>query len=284
MGIDPAQQRKRTFSLRLLVWSFLATHVPLLTVAVYAVLQPDVNRGVVLGVLLIATLTGTALLLLMLDRELQPLELATRRLHRFLDTGRLERGGPYPARELGDFLRDVDATCVRLDDARRTMEHLANEDLVTGVLSRRASVVAMDQALAAAEGGGGPVAVALVDIDDFKAINDAHGHPAGDRVLHDIADVLRGDPSFTAVGRWGGDEFLVLLATDDPGPRFDASRAELATRLHGVVDRAITLSVGVTVAAPGASANEVVALADEALYAAKAGGRDRVVVRAPAPG
>jgi diguanylate cyclase (GGDEF)-like protein len=277
MGSDPARQRTRTFSLRLLVWSFLATHVPLLTVAVYAVADPEVDRGLVLLLLLVATLVGTALLLVVLDRELQPIEVATRRLHRFLSEGDLETGGPYPDGELGSFLRDVDATCVRLDDSRRSLEELVNEDVVTGALSRRAGVAALEAAIAAAAEGGEPVAVALVDVDGFKAVNDQLGHATGDHVLRAIAALLHDAPHVLALSRWGGDEFLLLVERAHAGAALEQARLALADHLRTEVPAGVTLSAGVAVADGTEPVDAVVGRADAALYEAKEAGRNQVV-------
>jgi diguanylate cyclase (GGDEF)-like protein len=282
MGSDPARQRTRTFSLRLLVWSFLATHVPLLTVAVYAVVEPEVDRVLVLVLLLVATLIGTGLLLVVLDRELQPIEVATRRLHRFLGHGDLETGGPYPRGELGSVLRDVDATCARLDDSRRAFEDLVNEDVVTGALSRRAGTTALEAALHAASASGDQaVAVALVDVDGFKAVNDELGHATGDLVLRSIAAVLRESPGVRSLSRWGGDEFLVLVDPRDAAGCLDRARTAVADRLRAEVPCEVTLSAGLAMAEAGEGVDAVVGRADAALYAAKAAGRNRVVAAAP---
>lgn len=278
MGSDPARQRTRTFSLRLLAWSFLATHVPLATIAVYAIVAPDVDRALVLVLLLVATLIGTALLLVVLDRELQPIEVATRRLQRFLADGDLQTGGPYPRGELGSFLRDVDATCARLDDSRRSLEVLVNEDVVSGALSRRAGVAVLEAALAGAPGGADePVGVALVDVDGFKAVNDELGHAAGDLVLRSIASAVREAPGVRALSRWGGDEFLVVLDAAGADRGLEHARAAAAERVRTELARSVTLSAGLVVAEPGEALDAVVGRADVALYEAKAAGRNRVV-------
>lgn len=278
MGSDPARQRTRTFSLRLLAWSFIATHVPLATVALYAILEPDVDRGLVLVLLLVATLVGTGLLLVVLDRELQPIEVATRRLQRFLAAGDLQTGGPYPSGELGSFLRDVDATCARLDDSRRALEVLVNEDVVSGALSRRAGLAVLEAALDAPPGvPRAPVVVALVDVDGFKAVNDELGHAAGDRVLRSIATVLRGAPGVHALSRWGGDEFLVVLDALDADRHLEQARTTAAERVRRELGRPVTLSAGLVAAEPGDAVDAIVGRADVALYAAKAAGRNRVV-------
>lgn len=126
-----------------------------------------------------------------------------------------------------------------------------------------------------------PVAVVALDLDHFKAVNDAHGHAVGDAVLVDTAYALRGAlREFELLYRVGGEEFVVFL------PGVDASTAEtLAERLRIAVRDArpggldVTVSIGVAVATgPDIQLAPQLAAADAALYAAKRGGRDRVVL------
>jgi diguanylate cyclase (GGDEF)-like protein len=130
----------------------------------------------------------------------------------------------------------------------------------------------------------GPVGVVIADVDDFKLINDQHGHQRGDAVLRDLAERLRSSVrSYDQCFRLGGEEFLILL----PGADVDASR-KVAEKLRELVRSTpvagvpITLSLGVA-ASPVGSAfryEEMLALADSALYEAKRDGRDRTVVGA----
>lgn len=287
-SIDPASRRQRTFSRRLLVRSFLATHVPLAAAAIAAILLPGVEPVAMLLILLAATLIGTALLLVALDRELFPLELATRRLHRFLDAGELETGGPYPKAELGAFLRDIDAVCERLDSSRSHLEQLVNEDLVSGARSRRAMEVAVADLLAEGDAdslfGGGAVTLALIDLDDFKGVNDELGHATGDRVLRLVVEVVRSQlPARAVIGRWGGDEFLVAVPGVSADAVLERARRSVADALAREVGRPVTVSIGAAVAV-GTDLVANVALADEALYRAKAGGRNRVELAPGPPG
>ncbi len=155
----------------------------------------------------------------------------------------------------------------------------ALEDELTGLLNRRAFMAALERAVK--ESGGVGLGVLILDFDGFKAVNDRLGHPAGDELLracaHDIAGALRvGD----SVARLGGDEFAMLchrvespqalVAAGDRIRRAAGGRRELAA---GPCD--ITVSVGATLGALGATPIELVRAADEALYEAKAAGRDR---------
>ncbi|WP_205697744.1 diguanylate cyclase [Conexibacter sp. SYSU D00693] len=163
------------------------------------------------------------------------------------------------------------ASCLRSARATRDLQRAASTDALTG-LGHHA---AFQDALAAAQARG-DVAVLAIDVDGFKGYNDAHGHPAGDALLVELATILRavlrtGD----AVFRVGGDEFAALLRTDG------ASGAALlaAQRLHEAVAAAglpVTLSVGVAEPRPGETAADAIARADAALYRVKRAGRDGV--------
>nr|WP_314071956.1 sensor domain-containing diguanylate cyclase [uncultured Roseococcus sp.] len=163
----------------------------------------------------------------------------------------------------------------------------ANRDVLTGVLNRRAFLLALDRHLQACAAAGKTLGLIMADIDHFKSINDTHGHAAGDKALcgftERLAPMLRqGD----YLGRYGGEEFLILLsevgAAELPSiaERFRSTIADTPFDL-GVAERSLTVSLGATVAhGVEQSAEDVVALADRALYAAKEGGRNRWVLAA----
>lgn len=144
-------------------------------------------------------------------------------------------------------------------------------DPLTGLPNRRALEMAMEREAARVERGAVPFSLVLVDLDDFKRINDERGHPEGDRLLREVgrylvAHVRRGD----LVGRWGGEEFALLLPETNP---LQAER--LAERLReGVKGLGVTASFGV--AGYLGDLQDLYRRADRALYRAKAGGKDRV--------
>jgi len=157
----------------------------------------------------------------------------------------------------------------------------AMTDGLTGLANRRALDAALARALAVAARSGQPFALVMVDLDHFKAINDRFGHGAGDTVLTGFAGRLRsGLRAQDLAFRYGGEEFCVLL------PNTDADGAAvMARRLHGQVALAAhdgmpaqTSSLGVAVWRQGDTADALLGRADQALYRAKAGGRDRVEV------
>jgi diguanylate cyclase (GGDEF)-like protein len=193
--------------------------------------------------------------------------------------------------------RELAEVNVRLADQLRTIEALredlaeqASRDHLTGLVNRRHLMAGLESALRADVAGG--VAVLMVDVDHFKQVNDRWGHRAGDDALVHLARVLREVmPAGSLVGRWGGEEFLVVLV----GPaarcarelaealRERCARESAVTAAGEGLPRARTVSVGVAVAAePLAQADALVDAADAALYEAKHAGRDCVRVHHPA--
>jgi diguanylate cyclase (GGDEF)-like protein len=125
----------------------------------------------------------------------------------------------------------------------------------------------------------------LVDLDHFKRINDAHGHPVGDEVLCAFAQAAQGELRETdTIARWGGEEFLMLMRETEPEPAgkvaVERLRCEIA-ELHpspSVPELRVSFSAGVALHHPEDPVERTIALADQALYAAKAAGRNCVVV------
>jgi diguanylate cyclase (GGDEF)-like protein len=161
-------------------------------------------------------------------------------------------------------------------------ENLATTDPLTGLANRRS----LEEAAQTLTDGGHSYVVAFGDLDHFKLINDVHGHDVGDKALRLFARVLRdrvrpGD--FPA--RYGGEEFIVILpecsAADATGA-LDRVRASLAEALDATALPPFTVSFGLSSPDAMRPFEDVVAEADEALLAAKAAGRDRVVAPAPA--
>jgi diguanylate cyclase (GGDEF)-like protein len=166
------------------------------------------------------------------------------------------------------------AVAIERADLVARLREQALVDGLTGLPNRRALDEALDAGVGRAARSDQPFTVAMVDVDRFKAYNDAHGHPAGDRLLAQIASAwrteLRGDD---IIGRFGGEEFLLLLPGVDP-----TVATSVIERLRVAMPDVVTCSFGVATWIPGEGASSLVARADAALYAAKSGGRDRVVV------
>jgi diguanylate cyclase (GGDEF)-like protein len=170
----------------------------------------------------------------------------------------------------------------RQQDLVQALQRQAALDPLTGLVTRRVLDDAAQAALAVGEARGG-TALLLLDIDNFKTVNDTHGHPAGDQALQHVARVLgRVSRPDTVISRIGGDEIAVLL----PGCPAEVAR----TRAHQMIDAvranpltlpdgtllALSVSLGVGYVARGLGLRELYASADRSLYGAKHAGRNRV--------
>jgi len=162
---------------------------------------------------------------------------------------------------------------------------LAVTDELSGLANRRSFFETASARLASARHGGEALSLLMVDIDHFKAVNDTAGHPAGDDVIREIADRLRTSArAQDIVGRYGGEEFSLLVAASSATARAVAERIRVAVADRPVPTRSgpidITISVGITeLTASDQSIDELLTRADAALYQAKAEGRNRVVHR-----
>jgi diguanylate cyclase (GGDEF)-like protein len=170
---------------------------------------------------------------------------------------------------------------------RRALADAANTDALTGLLNRRGIGPELERLLAGGLADGHGLAVVMVDLDHFKRYNDRHGHLVGDIALQRVARALTAAAgSEDRVARFGGEEFTVALTgADATAARAYADRVRRALREEDVDDgRRLTVSAGIAMLGPdGATIDALLRRADEALYHAKAGGRDRVVSAASAP-
>lgn len=170
----------------------------------------------------------------------------------------------------------------KLADANEELERRAAKDELTGLANRRKVVEEFEKLAALAARQKKHIALALLDIDNFKSVNDRFGHSTGDAVLKTMGDVL--SKSFRVediVGRWGGEEFIVIL--------YDCSKEEAMQRLNSLrtsfsrqdfgVDHPVTFSAGIALyPGDGAVLGQLCRFADNALYAAKRQGKDRVLL------
>jgi diguanylate cyclase (GGDEF)-like protein len=176
--------------------------------------------------------------------------------------------------------QELDAMNERLRKQNEELERLSTSDALTGLYNRRYLTQRLSEELVRSSRHRGTFSVLMADVDEFKKYNDAFGHPAGDEVLKKVAGILLNSTrSEDCSARYGGEEFAVLLT----GTSGDVAN-EVADRIRARVEaqqfagRKITLSIGIAeFPTDGQTAEEVIANADEALYAAKRAGRNRII-------
>lgn len=180
-------------------------------------------------------------------------------------------------------LRAAECRIRELEGELARMRELVCEDQLTGSLNRRGLASVLEHTLARAQRNHSPVSVALLDMDNFKKLNDTHGHAAGDAALvHLVRVVKRTLREMDVIGRFGGEEFVIVL----PDTWLEDAMLVM-TRLQAALRRAVfthdgapvplTFSAGITLCRAGDDQAAVVLRADRALYEAKNAGKDRVV-------
>ncbi len=168
--------------------------------------------------------------------------------------------------------------------AEATLHKMASTDPLTGLRNRRAAHDAIRQEVCRVRRTSEPLAFALCDIDHFKAVNDTHGHDAGDEVLKAVSKTLSDSVrEMDIVARWGGEEFLVVMPnTPVPGSELVAERLRsrvemLELHVNGQALH-VSITMGVALLNAGESCEQAIARADRALYDGKHAGRNRVMM------
>jgi diguanylate cyclase (GGDEF)-like protein len=191
---------------------------------------------------------------------------------------------PERALQLLELLASEAAVAIERTTTLSELEKLTRVDALTGIGNRRAFDEQLLRELKRSEREGNSVALAMFDFDHFKAYNDSHGHPAGDRLLTEVAAAWQGCLRATdSLARYGGEEFALIA----PGCN-ESDAVMLVDRLRASVTEGQTCSAGVAFWDHVETPAELLARADAALYEAKVGGRDRTKLAtrpgtAPAP-
>jgi diguanylate cyclase (GGDEF)-like protein len=164
---------------------------------------------------------------------------------------------------------------------RVELEALARNDPLTGAENRRSLEIELEIAIAGFRRDGRPVALALLDLDHFKSVNDRFGHEVGDGVLRDFARLVQASVRRTdRLFRYGGEEFVLLMAgTDELG--LELAMSHLRTQIRqglAVKGEPVTVSIGGAILRVGESRDAWIGRADDALYRAKEGGRNRLEI------
>ncbi|MCU1383995.1 MAG: hypothetical protein JWL71_2692 [Acidobacteria bacterium] len=174
--------------------------------------------------------------------------------------------------------------------AAQMYEHAAAVDPVTGLFNRRYFQVRLDEELQRSIRHEMPVGLLLIDLDDFKAVNDSYGHLAGDTVLWDIADILhRCVRIFDVCARFGGEEYVIVMPAATNGTAYRlAERVRQCVEAYrpasaALADLRITVSIGFAISSSNTTVHDLLDEADKALYSAKQQGKNRIGNPQPSP-
>lgn len=178
-------------------------------------------------------------------------------------------------------------TSVTINRYQSRLEEMATTDKLTGLSNRQAFDLLIPQAISESRRSGSPLCLLMIDIDNFKDVNDSHGHLAGDKVLHAVARAIKASlRASDIVCRWGGEEFLVALKSTDLAQAQTLAEKirrtlEAAGVPHKTTRLSFTTSIGISAWRNGDTPERLISRADEALYLAKKQGRNRVQVETP---
>ena len=203
---------------------------------------------------------------------------------------RLEDSVAERTRALEESLEKNTALLVELHAKSELLSRQSREDSLTGLANRRCFDEHLQADVQRAERYGAPLSLVLLDLDHFKSINDSVGHAAGDEVLRTVAAIMKSQARATdLVARIGGEEFALVLpeqSVDGAYRAADLVRAAIAAHDFSAIcpGQSVTLSAGVACWAKGETCDELQRRADQAMYQAKADGRNRVYVHAAAIG
>ncbi len=194
---------------------------------------------------------------------------------------------PYNMQELNVRLkagRRIVELQQALLEAKNKLRELSMHDALTGIFNRRAVLERLHAEMSRAEREGNPLSIAMLDIDFFKKVNDTHGHNAGDEVLKEfVRRVLASVRPYDVLGRYGGEEFLLILvktSLDTAKLVFERVRETIAGEpfIFEGTSIEITVSIGGALRKDGEKVDVFIDRADKALYRAKEEGRNRVVL------
>ena len=270
-----------SYRAKLLAVVFGGTTLPVTLLAVWLGTHNGAPpEQVVMGTLIAVCLTliGTLLTLVAVYHLLAPLRRAADALDAYYDQHVLRRLPEVGEDEMGRLLRGINRCLYGIDAGVRELERHALQDPLTGALNRRGCDQLLAEAVRIASAEARSLVLAVADLDNLKPINDEYGHAVGDRAL---VSVVAGAEHWLQrdewIGRWGGDEFLILLRDTPPSSieRISAWLQDLAA--PAVEQLPIRVSVGCASLRPGEDASQLYRRADQAMYDAKFSGGGKLV-------
>ena len=274
----------RTYRAKIMLVASLGTHVPLIALAFYLLLVSSVGLGPALRILALVaavTLLGTVATLLALRGLLAPISLTSSALKEYIDDHKRPALPTGFTDEAGQLMADVHYAITNLDETIRSLEGLSATDHLTGLLNRRQCEKLLAEEAARVRRGAEMLTLGVVDVNNFKHINDTYGHQAGDACIKHVADVIgRNTRKSDWLARWGGDEFVLVLRDANPFAPTDTLLQRIVRdlkdsplRLPQGEELTLTVTVGASRYSGEEDLRELLAKADEAMYEAKREGR-----------
>ena len=270
----------KSYQGKIMLVMFGGIHVPLVAVVFYLLLSSQLTLRPTLQILVLlvcATLLGTGAALYALTSLLAPVRLASASLREYLDAQRLPDLPIGFADGAGRLMADVQYALNELDTTIRSLEGLSGTDPLTGLLNRRAGEKRLAEDAARMRRGRRTLTIGVVDVNNFKSINDTYGHEVGDACIRHVAEVIRRNIRESDwLARWGGDEFVLALhdasafaATELVLQRIVGDLKDSPVRVPQGEQLVLRITIGARRYSGEADLRELVAKADEALYEAK---------------
>ena len=280
----------RSYRGKIFLVVFVCLHLPLVALVIYLLLSSPDTKGAAWGILALlacATLVGSVAALYALNSILAPINSTSRSVREYLDSRTLPELPVAFVDEAGRLMADVRYVVEHLDSNIRSLEGLSSTDPLTGLLNRREVEKRLAEDLARVRRHKGTLTIGVVDVNNFKAINDAYGHLAGDVGIQHVANVIRRTfrPS-DWLARWGGDEFVFALydatpftPTDVILQRITSSLRDRPLQLPNGNELTLTITIGASRYSNEEDPHKLLAKADDAMYEAKREGRPWIFSR-----
>jgi diguanylate cyclase (GGDEF)-like protein len=238
------------------------------------------EQAILMGSL--AAVAASTLAYWALSTILLPLLVASRQLERYLTDRTLPQLPTHYKDEVGSLMANINYLARSHEENVRTSAQNAAYDHLTGIYNRRASESRLKDSIELSRIRQNPLSFAILDLDNFKRLNDTYGHDFGDAVLRQVGELLRGNVRRSDwVGRWGGDEFVVTVHGNESEAMAMISRICELLRREDIMApdesyHKLSFSVGVCEWSEAMDSHALYTKADEALYSAKRQGRDQV--------
>jgi diguanylate cyclase (GGDEF)-like protein len=276
----------RSYIGKIMLVAFLGIHLPLLSLIFYFVISSYVNlifKFYTLSVAILATILGTAITLYLLYHILASVNLTSTMLRQYVSEKKKPNLPTNFTDEAGKLMADVQYTVNHLDEVISSLERSTMTDYLTGVYNRYACEMRLGEDIARVVRAGETASLAMLDIDDFKAINDKYGHDRGDVCLKKIVEIIKNNiRQGDWIARWGGDEFMIMLFNSD-----EESSVKIIERVESALKEEpnailfngikLTLSVGICQYNGQDDAEVFFRKVDSALLLAKRRGKGQVV-------